>query len=79
LNFLGIGLLGYRDVPYLGMVEELSINYGVFLSEQFLFSLYLGVNVQSNLSYGAFTRYLSVAPIFGGRIDFGAYKNIVRS
>jgi hypothetical protein len=76
LNFTGVGLLGYRNVPYFGMIEELTINRGILLSNRFLFTVYLGLNFQANLSGEAFAAYSSLAPILGARIDFGDYKRI---
>jgi hypothetical protein len=73
LSFTGVGLLGYRGVPRLGVLEEATINRGVFLSDRFLLSFYLGLNAQANLSGQAFVEYLSLAPVLGARIDFGKY------
>jgi hypothetical protein len=78
LSFTGVGLLGYRNVPYFGMVEEASINRGIFLSNRFLLSLYLGITLQANLSEGVFEKYLAFAPVLGGRIDFGRYATLAR-
>jgi hypothetical protein len=76
LSFSGVGLLGYRNVPYFGMLEELTINRGLFLSNEFLLTMYLGLNFQANLSGKTFASYVSLAPILGARIDFGDYRHI---
>jgi hypothetical protein len=77
LNFAGIGLLGYQNNPRLGMIEEATLNYGRYLSNEFLFSLYIGVNIQANISGDPFREYSSLAPIIGARIDFGTYSSIL--
>jgi hypothetical protein len=71
LSFTGVGLLGYRNDPRFGVLQEMTLNYATHLSRQFLFSVYFGANLQTNLSGRAFTEYLSVAPVLGARIDFG--------
>jgi hypothetical protein len=78
LDFTGIGLLGYQNNPRLGMLEEVTLNYGTYLSNEFLVSLYIGANLQANLSGDPFREYSSFAPIVGARIDFGMYSSILK-